>query len=211
MLASTIDPKFAYDLSMRVVSRLRNLGIALMPLSPKNLQPGQRPGMEYFIYPATGIVALHLRPAETQSVNRLLREKNNIQLAAGVEAGRIYLNNDFAVQAVVCELFVAQPPTLWLSSMMDSVEPFHMILGKKMDGSPLRINLNSSATPHLLIAGATGSGKTAAAHAALASVCLGTPRMRVLAYDRTHAGLPWLMPMIRNNIWEIIERPEQMV
>lgn len=205
---SSIEPAEAKGIAMRVAGKLRDLGIGLMPMSQSNLLPGQRPGMEYFIYPQTGVVALHLRPGPKQTVDGIKARHRDVFMAAEVDEGRVY--EDKQAAAVVYEFSVAQPPTLYLSSLLSAVKPYHMTLGIQMDGTPLALDINAEDMAHVLIAGASGSGKTAAAHSALATACYKSPQLRVLAYDRTHPGLPWLMPIIGKNVWEVMDHPDDM-
>lgn len=62
---------------------------------------------------------------------------------------------------------------------------YHAVVGLREDGEPLAINLASSATPHMLISGTTGSGKSVLAQTILTSLThLNRPhRLNVVVLD----------------------------
>lgn len=88
-------------------------------------------------------------------------------------------------------------------SFLASTEPLAFAVGKSIDGSPVCTNL--SKMPHLLIAGATGAGKSVAINTFICSVILKSPpeEVRMILVDpkmlelSVYEGIPHLlMPVV---------------
>lgn len=154
--------------------------------------------VEAVMYPKAGMIALRVRPEPGVKVDAITARHKDIQGALGVPSVRI----DFApaVQAVVVEAQVMPTPTLYTSALAATAQPYAMTVGRTVDGVDLRVSIEDATTPHALLVGTTGSGKTATWHNMLATICKATPELRVLTYDPIHEGYPWLMPYVKPNI-----------
>lgn len=186
---TTISTDLAYDITRKVRARLIDLGIKLDAKT------------KFHIHNAAGVLAVHLKPGFGQTVAGIKSKAIDMQMAAGVEFGRVYV--DHAAGAVVLELSVIKPATLYTADVLvdaGRLTPYDMIIGKRVDGTVLGINISDASTPGALVAGATGAGKTALTHSMLATVCRSSPRLKVLTYDPVHPGLPWISEYIKGNL-----------
>lgn len=165
--------------------------------------------VKYHIYPSAGMVALHIKPGHGVSVRSILAKADDIQLAAGVESARV--NVDHLAGAVVAELSIEPPPILYTSALLGGAEPYCMVLGKRVDGTFLKINIQDAATPHVLIAGTTGAGKSALWQNALATICHATPGLQVLTYDPIHDKMPWVARYLAGHVLGQANKPGQMI
>lgn len=162
------------------------------------------------VYQVAGLAVMRFRPlaGAAQRVDAITAREEDIALAAGV-APRMYL--DAASNSVVAEFLLAKPPTLLMSALMDSGTPYGMTIGRDVQGNPLHVNIDNDATPHALVVGTTGSGKTALCHSMVATISKATPRLKLLTYDPAHPGFPWLMPFIKSNLIEAVSEPERLL
>lgn len=188
----------AIDLRGKVAKRLAVMGIEIE--SP----------IETHIWQSAGLVVMHIRlnPDSSQKVDAISARADDIALAAG-SSPRMYV--DAATNSVVAEFQLAKPPTLYTSMLLDGGKSYNMTIGRDVSGQPLYIDISNAATPHILVAGTTGAGKTAMCHNALATIARATPRLKILAYDPAHPGFPWLMPYIKPNLVEAVADPARLL
>lgn len=193
-----ITSQAAIDLRGKVQKRMSEIGIEIeWPI-------------ETHIWQVAGIIVMNLRLREgsAQRVDAITARASDIAVAAGIEP-RIY--NDPLTHSIVAEFQLVKPPTLYTSMLLGSGQPYNMTIGRDVSGNPLYIDISNSATPHILVAGTTGAGKTAMCHNALATIARATPRLKVLSYDPAHPGFPWLMPHIKSNLIEAVATPGRLL
>ncbi len=114
-----------------------------------------------------------LKPAEGVKLSRILGLQNNLELALAAHPVRIEAPIP-GKSLVGIEIPNMTKTTVGLASLLsqseytDSQKPLVIGLGKSISGSAIFANLGKM--PHLLIAGATGSGKSVTIHAIINSL-----------------------------------------
>jgi len=114
-------------------------------------------------------VRYHLAPAPGVRLRRLLALAEEVALALGVPSCRIA--RDHGVVAVELPRSDPAPVALLpLCARLPHVPPCTAVLGLDDEGVPLLLTLSAADVAHVLIAGSTGSGKTALARGIVASL-----------------------------------------
>ncbi len=117
------------------------------------------------------ITRYELTPGPGVKVNRILNLSND--LALGLQAKRIRILAPIPGKgAVGIEVPNRNPETVYLAEILSEFkhEKIPVALGKTLEGKPYATDL--SKMPHLLIAGATGSGKSVCVHAIISTILL---------------------------------------
>jgi len=123
------------------------------------------------IHPGPVITRFEVAPGPGVKVNRFVALSDDLALA--LKAKRIRILAPIPGKgAVGIEIPNPDPETVFLREIMDSVgsEDLPIALGKRIEGEPIVVDICS--TPHLLIAGTTGSGKSVCIHSIIASLLL---------------------------------------
>lgn len=126
-----------------------------------------------------------LTPNRGVRVSRLARVSGDLALALGVPSVRIAGN--------ALEVPRSDPETVSLGPIMADAEwpdsPIAFAIGRDVSGAPIVADL--ARMPHLLIAGATGTGKSVALNALLASMLArsGPDRLRLVMVDAKRVEL----------------------
>ncbi len=119
-------------------------------------------------------VRFDLRLAPGTRVRKVLGLQEEIALALGASAVRLYRQR----RSLRIEVPRARPGTVYLLPLCKAIKkvpPFSAILGVDDDGLPLMIHLPSPDVAHILVAGATGSGKTALLRSIILSLAMFQP------------------------------------
>lgn len=121
--------------------------------------------------PGPVITRFEVEPGPGIKVNRFVALSDDLALALKAKRIRI-LAPVPGKGAVGIEVPNPTPETVYLREVIDRVsdEELPIALGKKIEGEPFVADI--TATPHLLIAGATGSGKSVCIHSIIASMLL---------------------------------------
>jgi len=122
-------------------------------------------------HPGPVITRFEVAPGPGIKVNRFVSLSDDLALA--LKARRIRILAPIPGKgAVGIEVPNRDPETVYLREIMESVENQNLpiALGKKIEGAPFVADICSM--PHLLIAGATGSGKSVCIHSIIASILL---------------------------------------
>ncbi len=122
-------------------------------------------------YPGPVITRFEVTPGPGIKVNRFVSLSDDLALA--LKARRIRILAPIPGKgAVGIEVPNPFPETVYLREIMDSISNQHLpiALGKKIEGEPFIADITTM--PHLLIAGATGSGKSVCMHSIIASLLL---------------------------------------
>ena len=122
-------------------------------------------------YPGPVITRFEVEPGPGIKVNKFVSLSDDLALA--LKARRIRILAPIPGKgAVGIEVPNPTPETVYLREVMDeiSTEKLPIALGKMIEGKPFVADITTM--PHLLIAGATGSGKSVCMHSIIASLLL---------------------------------------
>ena len=121
--------------------------------------------------PGPVLTRYELTPGVGVKVNRILNLSDDLALALAAKRIRI-LAPIPGKGAVGIEVPNKNPETVYLREIISKFknETIPVALGKKLEGQPFIADLTSM--PHLLIAGATGSGKSVCVHAIISTILL---------------------------------------
>ncbi len=121
--------------------------------------------------PGPVLTRYELTPGPGVKVNRILNLADDLALALAAKRIRI-LAPIPGKGAVGIEVPNRNPETVYLREIIDhlSSEKLPVALGKKLEGQPFIADLTEM--PHLLIAGATGSGKSVCVHAIISTILM---------------------------------------
>jgi DNA segregation ATPase FtsK/SpoIIIE, S-DNA-T family len=122
-------------------------------------------------YPGPVITRFEVEPGPGIKVNKFVSLSDDLALA--LKARRIRILAPIPGRgAVGIEVPNPTPETVFLREIMDEVsnQKLPIALGKKIEGEPFVADI--TAMPHLLIAGATGSGKSVCMHSIIATLLL---------------------------------------
>ncbi len=125
--------------------------------------------------------------ARVRQVSSLAEE---IALALGVRSARV-VRQGGAIQVEVPREEPATVELLALCRRLASVPPLTAVLGLDEDGVPLLVRLPSPEVAHMLLAGTSGSGKTALLRSILLSLALFNPptELQIVVIDPKGRGL----------------------
>ncbi|MFN8484932.1 MAG: DNA translocase FtsK [Anaerolineae bacterium] len=124
------------------------------------------------------LVRFRVVPAPGVKVAQISRLSEELALALGSRACRVTRRDAF----VELEFTRAKPRSVRLVALMarvPTVPPATPLLGIDADGIPMLLRLSSPDVAHILIAGTTGSGKTALARTMIASLAAYNPPSEV--------------------------------
>ena len=122
-------------------------------------------------YPGPVITRFEVEPGPGIKVNKFVSLSDDLALA--LKARRIRILAPIPGKgAVGIEVPNPTPETVYLREVMDTIssEKLPIALGKMIEGKPFVADITTM--PHLLIAGATGSGKSVCMHSIIASILL---------------------------------------
>ncbi len=121
--------------------------------------------------PGPVLTRYELTPGVGVKVNRILNLSDDLALALAAKRIRI-LAPIPGKGAVGIEVPNRHPETVYLREIISRFknELIPVALGKRLEGQPFIVDLTSM--PHLLIAGATGSGKSVCVHAIISTILL---------------------------------------
>jgi S-DNA-T family DNA segregation ATPase FtsK/SpoIIIE len=155
------------------------------------------------------VLAFCLRLGDPGDLSKLLALDETLALALSADSVRLGRLRGW----VTCE--AALPAAMFRPLALDALAPGRgpaVALGKSVVGAPVGLDLADSLTPHVLVAGTTGSGKTALLSAILAQLArqCDPAELRLLVIDakgdlRPFAHLPHLAHPIIHDPREAIQ------
>ena len=159
-----------------------------------------------------------LQPHPNTRVNKVANLAEEIALALGCSKVRIVRNGAF----ISLEAPRPQPTPVRLLPLCDSlarVPGFAAVLGVEENGEPLLLRLVASDVVHVLVVGATGSGKTVLARAILASLALFNQpdELQMILIDpkgrgfSVLAGLPHVIAPLAQDTAAVVAQLQQVV
>lgn len=116
-------------------------------------------------------VRFELSPGLGTKVSKVAALAEEIALALGKREARIY-RQDGAISVELPRNEVGPVRLLPLCSRLSTIPPVTAVLGLEGNGTPLLLRLTAPDVTHVLIAGTTGSGKTALARTLLTSLAM---------------------------------------
>lgn len=116
-------------------------------------------------------IRFQLRPQLGTRVSKIAVLAEELAMALGKRAARVYREGE-AINIEVPRNKTEPVRLLPLCQRLATVPPMTAILGLDPDGVPLLLRLTAPDVAHILIAGTTGSGKTALARTLLASLAM---------------------------------------
>lgn len=142
------------------------------------------------------LARFHLHPAPGVRVSRLIGLTEELALALAVPACRLTRQNG----QVILELPRPHPPPVRLATVTRLLAPVPRetaLLGLDEDGRALGLRLSSPDVAHVLVAGTTGSGKTALLQAMTLSLAQHNPAaaLHLVLVDPQGRGLGDLAPL----------------
>ncbi|NOZ48932.1 MAG: DNA translocase FtsK [Chloroflexi bacterium] len=129
-------------------------------------------------------------------VQRVLALRDEIAMSLGVTDVRVYRQGS-AIRIEVPRARPATIPLLKLCRSLKSVPPLTAVLGVGADGAPLLLRLPSPDVAHVLVAGTTGSGKTALLRSIILSLALHNSQrlLQFILIDPKGRGFSPLAPL----------------
>ena len=159
-----------------------------------------------------GLVEIYLKPQSGTKVAQVMALSNDIALAIGNDharltqsGGRLIVQIPYgARQKVTAEsLFVTERP------------PYTAMLGCDLYGNPLGVTITDADKPHVLVAGTTGSGKTALAQAMVMSLVKQHRKneLRLVVIDPKGERPEWFEPFIKGHLGpvDVARTPETAI
>lgn len=171
------------------------------------------PGRVFSMTVAPRVVRFSLATSLGTKVQRISGLAEEIALALGVSSARI-VRSDGALQVEVPR---AEPGKVELETLLREMPapppPCTAVLGVDEAGSPLLLRLPSPDVAHVLIAGTTGSGKTALLRTLLASLAMHnrSSALQIVLIDPKGRGLGMLADLphrqgpLAREIWDVID------
>lgn len=120
---------------------------------------------------APRFIQFRVQPAPSVRVNRIMALAEEIALGLGCTSVRITRSGAY-VHVELPRALEAPVRLLQLNASLGTAPPYAAILGVEEAGQPLLLRLPASDVVHILVAGTTGSGKSALARTILASLAL---------------------------------------
>jgi S-DNA-T family DNA segregation ATPase FtsK/SpoIIIE len=125
------------------------------------------------IHPGPVVTMYEFEPAVGTKINQITNLEDDLALAMGGRSVRVVAHIP-GKAALGIEVPNSERETVWLKDIISSnafeksSSKLSVALGASIDGRPMVTDLTKM--PHLLVAGATGSGKSVAIHAMIASI-----------------------------------------
>ena len=148
-------------------------------------------------------IQFHLTPVLGTKVNKVASLAEELALALRTREVRVYRSKG----TINIEMPRAKPGEVKLAALLAQVDKppaFTALLGVDDRGSPLLLNFTAPDVTHVLVAGTTGSGKTALARTILASLAHfnGDAELRIILIDPKRRGLGKLaaLPHVRAGV-----------
>lgn len=157
------------------------------------------------VFSDAGLIELYLRPLEGTKVSQVMNLENDVALAVSQPATRIVQG----ASNLIVQIPSGTRQRITIESMLATQRgPYCALIGRDLYGKPIAVDLTDANTPHVLIAGTTGSGKTALAHSMLMSLVAqhNTNQLRMIVIDPKNERYHWLESRIKSHLPRPIAR-----
>ncbi|HQW36952.1 MAG: FtsK/SpoIIIE domain-containing protein [Anaerolineae bacterium] len=186
--------------SESIVAGMKRIGIGLLVVPPGGRH-----------WPVCGLVELYFEPEPGVPVGRVVSNLQHLRLAARSSDATIRQGDD----RLIVQIPYGDPQRVTIESLL-SIErpPFTAICGRDMYGKAIGHNFADAASYHCIIAGSTGSGKTALAHSMVMSLAAQHRRseMALVVFNPKLDDEPWLYNVIGKNMrWDTARTPDEAV
>lgn len=158
-----------------------------------------------------GFVEMLLRPAPGTKVNQVRALQADLALALGNANVRVTQSGTHLAVQIPRETRAPVRLSALMAALKD-IPPYTAVLGLAEDGATLMACLSSPEVAHVLIAGATGSGKTSLAHSMLISLCRQhrPSQFGVIVLDpKRHTETDFLRAIDRHMLLDVAHTPDE--
>lgn len=169
-------------------------------LYPLEKNPAQCVGGRY--YPSSGTVEFPLVLGGRLRVQNAIAARNTLAADLRDDSVRVYQDN---TGTVVVEVQVTSPQPKTYDDLFRATQEqpkYSFPVGFTKKGHPYFIHLDDPSSPHMLVSGATGSGKTAMVHTAMSILCHthSPDELRIVVADYAVRSASWLLRDISKHL-----------
>lgn len=190
-----IDPsQFILESADTVLKTLRDRNAPVSLDHPKGM-----------VLAPVSLVEIYLKPAGSTKVAQVMALSDDIALAVKNDNARITQSGG---KLIIQIPYGPRKPITIESLYAAPSAPYTATLGCDLYGKPIGLSLADPSTPHALIAGTTGSGKTALAQAMVMSLCKRHTRkeMMLVVIDPKADRAPWFETAVAGHLGPPIAR-----
>jgi S-DNA-T family DNA segregation ATPase FtsK/SpoIIIE len=149
----------------RILDRLTQLQVKVRPPTEVDRYQEGPAFCVYRVVPEHGMATDRVT-GRLDDLKLALELPKELNLRAYVDRGAVV----FEVPKEPADRYFVTAQSLW-TAVSDDPDALSVPIGEDIEGQPVSIDFSSADTPHLLIAGQTGSGKSVALEAILAGLC----------------------------------------
>jgi len=190
-----IDPsQFILESADTVLKTLRDRNAPVSLDQPKGM-----------VLAPVSLVEIYLKPEGATKVSQVMALSDDIALAVKNDHARVTQSGG----KLIVQIPYGQRRVISVESLYAAQRnPYTALLGCDLYGKPLTLNIADPATPHVLIAGTTGSGKTALAQAMVMSLVKQHPRneLMLVVIDPKADRADWFEKAISSHLGPPIAR-----
>jgi len=158
-----------------------------------------------------GLIEIYLKPQSGTKVSQVMALSDDIALAVKNDHARLTQ----ADGKLIVQIPYGARQRVTVESLYETPrQPYTAMLGCDLYGKPVGVTLTDPATPHVLVAGTTGSGKTALAQSMVMSLIKQHPRseLMLVAIDPKGERPEWFEGAIAGHLGPPVARtPEDAI
>jgi len=162
------------------------------------------------VYPAFGCVLVKMKPAGVTTASKVLSLEADLRMSLGQKNVRLTDERDCMLADILYKQGrdIVHAPKLPIPK-----NPYEAILGIDVYGNVVTNDFTKEQESHLLVAGVTGSGKSAMVQAALASLTMkNTPEtLQMFFVDSKGENPTWFIKYVRKFLTGIVITPQDTV
>jgi S-DNA-T family DNA segregation ATPase FtsK/SpoIIIE len=157
------------------------------------------------VFADAGLIEIYLRPAQGTKVSQVMNLTDDVALAVGAPGTRIVQG----ASNLIVQIPSGTRQRVTIESLLSTKSgPYNAVIGRSLYGTAMHVDITDPNTPHALIAGTTGSGKTALAHSMLMSLVAqhNINELRLIVIDPKNERYHWLDKRIAQHLPRPIAR-----
>ncbi|MFZ1795012.1 MAG: FtsK/SpoIIIE domain-containing protein [Anaerolineae bacterium] len=158
-----------------------------------------------------GLIEIYLKPQSGTKVSQVMALSDDIALAVRNDHARLTQSDG----KLIVQIPYGARQKIAIESLYDTPrQPYTAMLGCDLYGKPVGVTLTDPATPHVLVAGTTGSGKTALAQSMVMSLVKQHPRseLMLVVIDPKAERPAWFESAIAGHLGPPVSRtPEESI